>query len=218
VLGDSGATGLGENSLLSGTMIAGIQSIGVGSIAPAVVTPAVIAPVFSVVQNSSNGFLSVSGTAEKNSTVLITFPDGSKISVPVSSSGTFGPVSSNLPQDNKGFVTAIATVASGLTSSLVTVNYDYPITVLVKEAFTPNGDGINDTWVIYELDKYPNSSVRVYNRLGNLVYSSNNYQNDWDGHFNNSSSVLPDSGAYYYQIDFGTDGSIDKQGWLYIRK
>jgi hypothetical protein len=54
--------------------------------------------------------------------------------------------------------------------------------------------------------------------LGNLVYSSNNYQNDWDGHFNNSSSVLPDSGAYYYQIDFGTDGSIDKQGWLYIRK
>jgi gliding motility-associated-like protein len=183
----------------------------------AAVVPAIVAPVFEVLQ-SANGLLSVSGTAEKNSSVLITFPDGSTTTVVASATGTFGPVISALPQVNKGFVTAIATTSAGLSSVLVTVNYDNPITIQVAEAFTPDGDGINDTWVIYELDKYPNSTVRVYNRWGHLVFSAKDYQNDWDGHFRNNSNALPESGSYYYQIDFGTNGTIDKEGWLYIRK
>jgi gliding motility-associated-like protein len=178
----------------------------------------IVAPVFTVVQNS-NGLLTVSGTAEKNSSVLITFPDGSTTTVIASATGEFGPIQSDTPQANKAFVTAIATVVStGLSSNLVAVYYNYPITVLVSEAFTPDGDGINDTWVIYELDKYPNSTVRVYNRWGHEVFFSKDYQNDWDGHFKNNSSALPQSGSYYYQIDYSSNGSIDKQGWLYIRK
>jgi gliding motility-associated-like protein len=196
-------------------MISGIQAVGIGSVT-AVQAP-VLAPSFAVTQNS-NGLLSVSGTAEKNSSVLITFPDGSRTTVIASSSGVFGPVVSAKPQVNKGIVTAIATTSAGLSSNLITVSYDNPITVQVSEAFTPDGDGINDTWVIYELDKYPNSTVRVYNRWGHLVFSAKDYQNDWDGHFKNNNTALPQSGSYYYQIDYGTDGTIDKEGWLYIRK
>ena len=180
-------------------------------------TQIIVAPFFTVVQNS-NGLLSVSGTAEKNSSVLITFPDGSTTTVVASATGAFGPVISATPQVNVGFVTAIATASNGMSSRLVVIDYNFPITVLVSEAFTPDGDGINDTWVIYELDKYPNSTVRVYNRWGHLVFSANDYQNDWDGHFKNNSTALPQSGSYYYQIDFRTDGTIDKEGWLYIRK
>jgi gliding motility-associated-like protein len=85
------------------------------------------------------------------------------------------------------------------------------------EGFTPNGDGINDTWVIYNLVNHPNSSVRVFNKNGVLVFSSSNYQNDWNGNYQGRSEMLP-AGSYFYQIDLGSDGTIDEQGWMYITK
>lgn len=88
----------------------------------------------------------------------------------------------------------------------------------VSQAITPNGDGINDTWVITNIDGHPNTAVRVFNRWGAEVFFSNNYKNDWDGHFKNSKNDLPASGAYYYQIDIDGEGTIDNQGWLYITK
>ena len=86
----------------------------------------------------------------------------------------------------------------------------------VSQAFTPNGDGINDTWVIYNIENYPNSLVRVFNSWGKEVFSVRNYQNDWDGRYKNFSDKLPDAGSYYYQIDFDGDGNVDQDGWLYI--
>ncbi|WP_394772788.1 glycine-rich protein [Flavobacterium sp.] len=88
----------------------------------------------------------------------------------------------------------------------------------ISQAFTPNGDGINDTWVISNIENHPNSVVRVFNRWGAEVFTSRNYQNDWDGHYKGNSSSLPDSSSYYYQIDLDGDGSIDKEGWIYINR
>lgn len=88
----------------------------------------------------------------------------------------------------------------------------------ISEAFTPNGDGINDTWVISNIENYPNSLIRVFNRWGTEVFVSRNYQNDWDGHYKGNSSSLPESSSYYYQIDLDGNGSIDKQGWIYINR
>ncbi|WP_310594203.1 LamG-like jellyroll fold domain-containing protein [Flavobacterium sp.] len=85
------------------------------------------------------------------------------------------------------------------------------------QAFTPNGDGINDTWVIYNLSNHPGSTVRVFNANGTQVFYSANYQNNWTGNYQGSSEMLP-VGSYLYQIDLGGDGSIDEQGWLYITK
>jgi gliding motility-associated-like protein len=84
-----------------------------------------------------------------------------------------------------------------------------------SDAITPNGDGINDTWVIYNIENYPKSIVRVFNSSGNEVFSARNYQNDWNGHYKNNNISLP-NGSYYYQIDFDGDGSVDKEGWIYI--
>ncbi|WP_289058700.1 gliding motility-associated C-terminal domain-containing protein [uncultured Flavobacterium sp.] len=90
--------------------------------------------------------------------------------------------------------------------------------ILIAEAVTPNGDGINDFWVIKNIENYTNSVVRVYNRWGAEVFSAKNYQNDWDGHFKDNSQSLPDSSSYLYQIDLENDGVIDYQGWIYITK
>lgn len=87
----------------------------------------------------------------------------------------------------------------------------------ISEALTPNGDGINDTWEINNIQKHPNNSVAVYNRSGALVFFARSYQNTWDGHHNDRSKSLP-SGSYYYQIDLDGNGSIEKKGWLYINR
>jgi gliding motility-associated-like protein len=77
--------------------------------------------------------------------------------------------------------------------------------IKVKNAFTPNGDGVNDTWRVY--DTYSclaNVRVQVFNRYGSRVFQSQNYRNDWSGTYNGK--PLPDA-TYYYVIDFvKTDG------------
>ena len=114
-------------------------------------------------------------------------------------------------------VTAFVTNLQGIKSTTTSVPFEFSPIVAVSEAFTPNGDGINDTWKIYGLEEHPNTTVRVFNRWGRLVFEAKDYQNDWAGNYKDFNSILPQSSSYYYQIDYGTDGTIDKQGWLYIR-
>ena len=72
--------------------------------------------------------------------------------------------------------------------------------IFIYNTYTPNGDGVNDTWIIENIEQFPFSEIWVYNRVGNLVYNSKNYQNDWDGSFNGK--PLPEA-TYYYVIDLG---------------
>ncbi|MCK9498333.1 MAG: gliding motility-associated C-terminal domain-containing protein [Bacteroidales bacterium] len=79
---------------------------------------------------------------------------------------------------------------------LVEANY----CIAIYNTITPNGDGVNDTWVIENIDKFPRNEIWIYNRIGNLVFSTENYQNDWAGTYKGKN--LPE-GTYYYIIDLG---------------
>lgn len=68
----------------------------------------------------------------------------------------------------------------------------------MPNAFTPNGDGINDTWEIKYLDSFPGCTINIFSRNGKKVFSSIGYPVPWDGRTNNS--ILP-VGVYYYIID-----------------
>jgi gliding motility-associated-like protein len=70
--------------------------------------------------------------------------------------------------------------------------------ISVPNAFSPNGDGINDTWIISDLSAYPGATVDVFNRYGQLVFHSENYNKAWDGTFNGN--PLP-MGTYYYIVN-----------------
>ena len=75
-----------------------------------------------------------------------------------------------------------------------------PYCIMVKNAFSPNGDGINDKWSVYDdFGCLKNVTVHVYNRYGNRVFESRNYRNDWDGTYNGK--PVPD-GTYYAVIEF----------------
>jgi gliding motility-associated-like protein len=69
----------------------------------------------------------------------------------------------------------------------------------VPNAFIPNGDGYNDTWKIRNIDYYPDASVEIFTRWGQLIYSSKDgYNNPWDGRFKGKDMPMD---AYYYVID-----------------
>lgn len=70
--------------------------------------------------------------------------------------------------------------------------------IVIPTAFTPNGDGVNDTWVIQKIGDYPNCTVQVFNRYGALVYHSIGYGTPWDGNY--GGARLP-VGTYYYIIN-----------------
>lgn len=69
---------------------------------------------------------------------------------------------------------------------------------VVYNTFTPNGDGVNDTWNISNLNTYVNATVEVFNRNGDRVYYSIGYPVPWDGRYNEKD--LP-AGVYYYIIN-----------------
>ncbi|MEX1241868.1 MAG: Ig-like domain-containing protein [Cyclobacteriaceae bacterium] len=75
----------------------------------------------------------------------------------------------------------------------------------IPTGFTPNGDMANDTWKIVPLKtevEYSNARIRVYNKMGILVYESIGFEGEWDGRMNGE--LLP-ADTYYYTIDLNTD-------------
>jgi gliding motility-associated-like protein len=89
-----------------------------------------------------------------------------------------------------------ATGAGGCTATdSLTVQILLPVNI--PNAFSPNGDGIHDTWNIENLKDYPGATVEVFNRYGQKVFQSNGYSVPWDGRYNGA--VLPFA-TYYYVI------------------
>lgn len=99
--------------------------------------------------------------------------------------------------DNTFTVTATAREGGCSAADFMTVKVLRP--VIVPNAFTPNGDGVHDTWEIANLDRYPGCSVAVFNRYGQQVFGSAGYAVMWNGTSNGK--ALP-AGTYYYIIDF----------------
>ena len=82
----------------------------------------------------------------------------------------------------------------------------------VPNAFTPNGDGKNDTWVIETLKAFPGAEVKVFNRYGQKVFDNNGQATSWDGMFKGQTQA---AGAYVYVIDLKNSGPAIK-GVVYL--
>ena len=93
--------------------------------------------------------------------------------------------------------------------------------LIFPEAFTPDGDGINDLFVIEGLEIYPDHNLTIFNRWGDMVYSSLNYQNDWDGSSQNSlnfmNNKLP-TGTYYYLFDTRDENVGIISGYVFLQR
>ncbi|MCT4590693.1 MAG: gliding motility-associated C-terminal domain-containing protein, partial [Carboxylicivirga sp.] len=89
----------------------------------------------------------------------------------------------------------------------------------VLEGFSPNGDGVNDNYVIPWINQFNKVSFEVFNRWGNIVYRKDKYENDWNGVSNVGFSIgdeLP-VGTYYYIIEVHDTGE-KVQGYIYLNR
>jgi gliding motility-associated-like protein len=92
------------------------------------------------------------------------------------------------------------------------------LTVFIPEGFSPNGDGINDYFVIKGAERFV-VTLRVFNRWGNKVFESEHYKNDWDGAANVGMLItnqLP-GGTYYYTVNFN-NGEKEIIGYLTLNR
>lgn len=78
----------------------------------------------------------------------------------------------------------------------------------VPTGISPNGDGVNDTWIIENIEKINGNKITVFNQWGNKVFEAENYQNDWSG------DGLAD-GTYFFIIEF-TNGLSSINGYLMV--
>ena len=105
------------------------------------------------------------------------------------------------PDFNARTITIVATDANDATSDPVSRKITFEDTFVpldIPSGFTPNGDLVNDTWNIENIELYAETVVSVYTRSGELVFRSEGYQQEWDGTSNGQK--LP-SGVYYYVIE-----------------
>ena len=106
--------------------------------------------------------------------------------------------------------------------SLVVLTLDANPTVHVNipEGFSPNDDGINDTFVIQGIENYADNRIRIFNRWGNKVYEASPYRNDWDGRNHEGGNVGSDKlpvGTYYYLLWLRKNDS-PKKGYIYLNR
>jgi len=115
------------------------------------------------------------------------------------------------PHDITYTLTAISQ-SCGQSVSTVFVRVFLKITI--PNAFTPNGDGVNDYWAIDALITYPGSLTTVFTRDGQQVFKSVGYAKPWDGTYNGQQ--VP-AGTYYYIIDL-KNGQPPFSGWLLVKR
>ena len=115
------------------------------------------------------------------------------------------------PADMVYELKAESTKGCGTGTDLVKVTvYDK---LVIPNAFSPNGDGVNDTWIIEPLDLFEESEITVHDRYGRVAFRSKGYPKPWDGTRNGS--PLP-NGTYYYIIDLHVNNEPKLTGSILI--
>ncbi|MES2279444.1 MAG: MBG domain-containing protein [Bacteroidota bacterium] len=114
-------------------------------------------------------------------------------------------------------ITIVVTAQDGVTKLTYTLKVHRPLPpadIIPTNVLSPNGDGKNDTWIIKDIQLYPNNTVTIYDRAGREVYSKRGYNNDWDGTLRGAPLA---QGTYYYLVDLGP-GYETLKGFITILK
>lgn len=125
-------------------------------------------------------------------------------------------VSTSTTQQQNLFYRVAASNASGETVYSNIFSYEQPAIIMAPGAFTPNGDGRNDIFVI-QTRFVKSIELRIFNRWGNMLFFTDNLNEGWDGNF--SGRPAP-TGAYVYQV-IATDeegNQYKKQGTFILLK
>jgi gliding motility-associated-like protein len=96
-----------------------------------------------------------------------------------------------------------------------------PYNFMIPDGFSPNGDGVNETFYIKDIEFiYPNYTLEIFNRYGNVLFKGDSNKPAWDGKNSRSNFINGDSptGVYFYIINYNKDSLSPKQGQLYLNR
>lgn len=123
-----------------------------------------------------------------------------------------------LSEIDAGSYTVYVMDANGCTSSQVIELGCTPlIEIIVPQFLSPNSDALNETWIIQNLEFYPDNKVTVYNRWGNIVYEAEPYNNDWNGHYKGTKAESLPAATYFYVIDTKKKSQDPYTGFIEIQ-
>ncbi len=110
--------------------------------------------------------------------------------------------------------------AASTTGAIITVTDNAGDEIIVHQAVSPNGDGINDFFLIEGIKNYPDNQVTIVNRNGVKVYQTRSYDNAYrvfDGR-SNITGTLQQAGTYFYLLEYTVNGeSKRKTGFLVLK-
>ncbi|RZK38443.1 MAG: T9SS type B sorting domain-containing protein [Pedobacter sp.] len=161
----------------------------------------------------------LAGTAEAGSTVTI-FDNNTAIGTAITNANgnwTFTPLTEltlgtyNFSVSAKDATGNESPKSNAFIYELVPLNKE----VSANNILTPNSDGKNDFLVVNNLQYYPKSLIKIYDRAGRVVFTANAYKNEWGGDLNGTYLA---EGTYYYVIDLGGDFKAFKSYITIIRK
>lgn len=142
-----------------------------------------------------------------------TVSKGTEVQLTASGAATYnwgsatGAVFTVRPQANTTYNVTGTNAAGCPGTAQITINITADYKVDATNILTPNGDGINDRWVIRNIDSYPDNELKIFDRTGRMVYQRRNYSNDWDGTMNGRRLT---EGTYYYILTIDGSGKTIK--------
>jgi gliding motility-associated-like protein len=116
------------------------------------------------------------------------------------------------PINKKYFFTIIAKKGCGIITDSVEINLFNKI--YIPNSFTPNADNKNDYWNIAALEAYPNHTLTIFNRYGQIVFDRKQNFKGWDGKFN---GIPQPTGVYTYFINLKNGTALLKGTLLLFR-
>jgi gliding motility-associated-like protein len=96
-----------------------------------------------------------------------------------------------------------------------------PENFFIPDGFSPNGDGINETFQIIDIEfLFPNYTLEIFNRYGNILFKGDINKPAWDGKNSNTNFINGDTptGVYFYVIHYNKDNLPPRQGQLYLNR
>ena len=145
---------------------------------------------------------------------IIDLPENGTVFINPDNSITYAPDPDFCDTERDSFTYFIANEIGRDTATVTVLVLCEGLTVF--SGFSPNGDGINDTFTILGIEAFPDNEVTIFNRWGNEVFSRRGYTNadGWNGTW--TDNLVPD-GTYFYVIDKG-DGSEVISGYVFIQR
>ncbi len=153
-------------------------------------------------------------TIMKGGSVILTpvIPNGTTIEWTPSFSLSNSTIAFPIAQPNQSTIYTL-TITDTLTGCKAVDQMEVNVleNIIVTNTFSPNGDGVNDTWYIQGLTNYPNNEVKIYSRWGQLVYEARNFgeQKAWDGRV--GGAQLQES-VYFYILELNDEDSTQIKG------